>query len=984
MNKIAKVILVFAAATASAGAQLIVGNLVANGDFSGGLTNWISATVSPSAGSASVTNGVLYYNVVADDGAITHLRFRQDGLPLTNGRIYRLTFDARAQANRTIRANVRSVSLGAYLNFDVALTTNMTSFTTNFTAALATVSDGQVNFYLGGAGVNDVWLDNVSLAEVDSGWFSAGDVITVQPQGGGGTLYLSKIRQPYAFYTNAAGAFDETNYAAYAAMSTNVVAGNIYNFDTGLLPEGSFNQVSGSYELLLVSNHMVQASYPFHLAFTDRPVSPDYEVSVKTSSQTVFTNIDTYFSYCQREYVKNNADWSIDSVNLFDPSHKKPIASHSFAGFSTADYPITVRVKVLGQAFAPNTYFDATTRFSYPLTSVRVIPSTYGISSTLIGNDTIEFTLDRPRKVLVVPNYEKGMDVFRNLAVGYIPIDSFETGKGDLPQNHPSVNITQKVAEGFKNPLMFFARTADTFPQDLGFAETDPGTLVIHPGDRPTQAQLSAASVVWFKPGVHDLSRLGDARSYKTYIEAGQTYYLEEGAFVAIGPKKRPQPGRPDDDPGGADCRLVGRGVITGINHFYGGIGGFWHGNGNAIEINVIDGITFTDRANYGLTGGDLIQDVANLGAWHGNNGGVDFIDHCTVRDCFLTAADDNLKVSDHTTAENLVIMPLTDNAHSIMVHEMVDDVTYTNTTIKNVDIIGTWQEMSSSTWKQLSQSAICCIQSRNIRIQDFTFSDIRIESPYVFRILSFFNLYKDTPQGQEDAYAASWFDVTTEPHHTHIEGLTLENITVNTPLLVAKSLIGSSWANSFTNVSFSNLVVNGVLVTETNKDTYFEISGYVLGSDPADGGSGRIDTPNPVQNLTFQGSFYSVWAHQYLLNQGSTGDDDGDGFKNLYEFAVGGNPTNASDHGYLPAFILKSAGGSNWYEFVYAQRSDPNSGLIYYLQLSDNLISNVWTNAGYTVVGSGPLTNGFLSVTNRIEMGTKSRQFIRLVIQTQ
>ncbi|MBT8045842.1 MAG: hypothetical protein KJN67_01630, partial [Pontiella sp.] len=59
-----------------------------------------------------------------------------------------------------------------------------------------------------------------------------------------------------------------------------------------------------------------------------------------------------------------------------------------------------------------------------------------------------------------------------------------------------------------------------------------------------------------------------------------------------------------------------------------------------------------------------------------------------------------------------------------------------------------------------------------------------------------------------------------------------------------------------------------------------------------------------------------------------------------------------------------------------------PNSGLLYYLELSDNLVSNVWTNAGYTVVGSGPFTNGFEAVTNRIDTDDEDRQFIRLKIE--
>ena len=133
--------------------------------------------------------------------------------------------------------------------------------------------------------------------------------------------------------------------------------------------------------------------------------------------------------------------------------------------------------------------------------------------------------------------------------------------------------------------------------------------------------------------------------------------------------------------------------------------------------------------------------------------------------------------------------------------------------------------------------------------------------------------------------------------------------------------------------------------------------------------------------NIVVQ-SAYTVWANQYPLVQGSNGNDDGDHLSNLGEFAFGGNPTNSSDLGYPITFVLKSAGGTNWLEYVHPQRSDPHSGLLYYLELATNLISPVWTNAGYTVVGSGSLTTGFLSVTNRIETNLKAQQFIRLVVE--
>jgi hypothetical protein len=128
--------------------------------------------------------------------------------------------------------------------------------------------------------------------------------------------------------------------------------------------------------------------------------------------------------------------------------------------------------------------------------------------------------------------------------------------------------------------------------------------------------------------------------------------------------------------------------------------------------------------------------------------------------------------------------------------------------------------------------------------------------------------------------------------------------------------------------------------------------------------------------------SAYTFWANSYQLVQGPSGNDDGDRLSNLYEFGLGGNPTNSSDVGYPITFGLKFAGGTNWLEYVYPKRSDPNSGLLYYLQLTTNLVTPVWTNSGYTVTGSGPLTNGFLSVTNRIETNLKSQQFIRLIIE--
>ncbi len=73
--------------------------------------------------------------------------------------------------------------------------------------------------------------------------------------------------------------------------------------------------------------------------------------------------------------------------------------------------------------------------------------------------------------------------------------------------------------------------------------------------------------------------------------------------------------------------------------------------------------------------------------------------------------------------------------------------------------------------------------------------------------------------------YAADWFWYPTNDEvHTRINGLTFENISVSSPLIAGRSILGSAYPDSFHNVTFEDLFINGVKVTESNKDTYFEV----------------------------------------------------------------------------------------------------------------------------------------------------------------
>lgn len=124
----------------------------------------------------------------------------------------------------------------------------------------------------------------------------------------------------------------------------------------------------------------------------------------------------------------------------------------------------------------------------------------------------------------------------------------------------------------------------------------------------------------------------------------------------------------------------------------------------------------------------------------------------------------------------------------------------------------------------------------------------------------------------------------------------------------------------------------------------------------------------------------YLAYSNRYQLVHGPYGHDDADGLDNLTEYGLGGDPTNALDTGYPIHFAID--GGSA--KFVHPRLSDPFSGIRYDLEVTDNLVSNVWTTNGYVVSGTSvdAYSTGLDAVTNRISTDEKDQQFIRLKIE--
>ncbi|HKL22298.1 MAG TPA: hypothetical protein VJ904_10855, partial [Tichowtungia sp.] len=104
--------------------------------------------------------------------------------------------------------------------------------------------------------------------------------------------------------------------------------------------------------------------------------------------------------------------------------------------------------------------------------------------------------------------------------------------------------------------------------------------------------------------------------------------------------------------------------------------------------------------------------------------------------------------------------------------------------------------------------------------------------------------------------------------------------------------------------------------------------------------------------------------------------DFDGDGVNNLTEYAMDGNPTNGLAPTSLPVFSRVG----NGFIYVHPQRSDDET-LIYTVETTTNLIDGVWTDDGYTVIGTD-VTGGTLNfVTNEVD-AVENEKFIRLKIE--
>lgn len=227
--------------------------------------------------------------------------------------------------------------------------------------------------------------------------------------------------------------------------------------------------------------------------------------------------------------------------------------------------------------------------------------------------------------------------------------------------------------------------------------------------------------------------------------------------------------------------------------------------------------------------------------------------------------------------------------------------------------------------------------------------------------------LYASASQDASVSVANSEFSNTTYQFVTEVTGLTSETpldtwVEIDVTDVVLNDLINDNQTNGTAGCAFRYQVLDDHLM-DTN-DNY-----KVNCNDNYDAETWL----SPQLRIKWKiGTPYDSWAAEFGVPADNT-DSDLDGFNNLYEYGMDGNPTNPATTGALPKFVPSGAG----FLFIHPVRSDDGS-LIYTVKTTTNLVSGAWTATGYTTGGTGVI-NGTLNELTNIVTAVEDEKFIRV-----
>lgn len=405
-------------------------------------------------------------------------------------------------------------------------------------------------------------------------------------------------------------------------------------------------------------------------------------------------------------------------------------------------------------------------------------PKSYNITPDEVSGNSVSFTVDKANRYICV-NFDCEGNIVKH--------PNAETG-------------------WIKHMLMIYVDSAETFKPNLSRQK------VVYYSDEITDADLAGAEVIYFKPGYYNLKDNPTGSMINEHggltLTSNQQLYIAGGAFVEGYVLRK--------NFSDVNQAFYGRGILSGRQYT-------WQpGNDNRLMgqlmmgamNSVFDGLIVMESPHHGIVTreGCTFKNIKFLG-WHCNNDGLR-PGSSKIENCFIRACDDFF-YNYSLDVKNCVLWPCFNG--SIMTNGW-NSIDIGGSLMENIDIIYTeWIGLGNNKGLIMSQNNY--MYNPPIGSATTKFRDIRFEG----KISGFVNLKpNENSEPLENAADLGWMG-----------NILLENISIDEhgdkPINLVKG--GKPAVKNDPNsiwwvkdVTFRNVTIGGVKVTDENKNKWFSI----------------------------------------------------------------------------------------------------------------------------------------------------------------
>ena len=453
--------------------------------------------------------------------------------------------------------------------------------------------------------------------------------------------------------------------------------------------------------------------------------------------------------------------------------------------------------------------------YGTPASRVEIQPNIFGIQPTYFDGRTVVFTLKHYSEI---PSY---------VSVNFVCAD----------------NIDDDAAGGdnIKNSLMIFGNEPETekpSPDDAG--------VVVY----SKTADLSAANIIYFKAGDYDLRERFTAKGevgQMPYTKNGLKIYLEGGAFV-----RGAFHGKGYDN-----IWLYGRGIVTGQDlawHWFRDDSDKKDAFCNFIGCSNIhlEGYVIENPTHHTTPSSDhtYIKNIKIIG-WASNHDGIRPASDSEADGIFIKTSDDQNYARDRQLIKNSIFWPMNNGAIGMLGWNNLG-IGYTE--FENCVFINSETKATNKG----NTGIIGSMADDGIKLQQNKLTNLYIEDKHAYLVNAELEIKNSIEAG-------------------YLKDFTFKNITTEYPFALPNGTVSKqkmkgltdNWIEGFT---FTNLVVDGILVTWDNYKDYFILD--LTGTNGSNSDNARF-----VKNVTFdtEGTLYEI---SITSNGGGSFHPKGDGSK--------------------------------------------------------------------------------------------------------